>query len=65
MVLSHDPLGPGYKEKSVQPINVANIFQALSLGKTLCWKVGGKNSVGKDRRKPKEECKQDEFFLLS
>lgn len=41
MALSHDPLGPGYKEKSLQWIKVSNIFQAPSLEKTPCQKDGG------------------------
>lgn len=66
MALSHDPLGPGYKEKSLQWIKVSNIFQAPSLEKTPCQKDGGggRDSTGKDRQKPIEECKQDGFFLL-
>lgn len=64
MALSHDPLGLGYKEKSLQWIKVSNIFQAPSLEKSPCQKVGGGSSTGKDRLKPIEECKQEEFFLL-
>ena len=65
MALSHDLLCQGYKEKSFQSINEANIFQALSLGKTSCWKVNERSSFGKDQQKPIEEQKQEEFLLFS
>lgn len=65
MASSHEPLGPGCKEKSFQSIDVVDIFQAPSVGKNPCQKVGGGqgSSIGKKRQKPIVECKQDKFFF--